>query len=60
MSLLSEIFSSPFKLVYSNTYHNPTYGLKVNFKTDDIYDETTKEEIFILSKMYFDNIINQY
>ena len=60
MSLLSNIFKSPFRLVSCKTYSNPTPQLRVKFKTKDIYDSTTKEEIFILSKMYFDNLILQY
>ena len=60
MSSLTNIFKSPFRLVSSKTYSNPTQELKVEFKTKDIYDSTNKEEIFILSKMYFDNIVLQY
>ena len=60
MSLLTDIFSSPFKLYASKSFTNPIPTLKVKFKTDDIHDSSTKEEIFILSKMYFDNIVSQY
>ena len=49
----------PFKLVKFNLFHDPLQ-IKAKFKTDDIIGETTKEEIFILSKMYLDHIILQY
>ena len=57
---LIEVFEPPFKLVSSKMFTNPIPELKVKFKTEDIYDTTTKEEIFILSKMYLDHIISQY
>ena len=57
---LYEVFSSPFKLTKFHLFHNPIPQLKAEFKTDDIFGETTKEEIFILSKMYFDQLILQY
>ena len=56
---LYEVFSMPFKLVNFNLFHNPLQ-IKAKFKTCDIIAETTKEEIFILSKMYFDQLILQY
>ena len=34
--------------------------MKFEFKTDDIYDTTTKEIIFNISKRHFDDIILQY
>ena len=62
MSLLYEIFDSPFKLVNSQSrdYEEPIPSLKFEFKTDDIYDTTTKEIIFNISKRHFDDIILQY
>ena len=62
MSLLYEIFDSPFKLVNSQSrdYGEPIPSLKFEFKTDDIYDTTTKEIIFNISKRHFDDIILQY
>ena len=60
LSLISDIFASPFKLISAENYSHPTMGLKVKFKTDDIHDSTTKEEVYILSKQYLDNIIAQY
>ena len=62
MSLLHEIFDSPFKLVNSQSrdYGEPIPSLKFEFKTDDIYDTTTKEIIFNISKRHFDNIVLQY
>ena len=56
---LNEVLSMPFKLVRFNLFHDPLQ-VKAKFKTNDIFDETTKEEIFILSKMYLDHIILQY
>ena len=62
MSLLYEIFESPFKLVNSQSrdYEEPIPSLKFEFKTDDIYDTTTKEIIFNISKRHFDDIVLQY
>ena len=62
MSLLYEIFDSPFKLVNSQSrdYGEPIPSLKFEFKTDDIYDTTTKEIIFNISKRHFDDIVLQY
>ena len=56
---LYEVLSMPFKLVRFNLFHDPL-EVKAEFKTCNIFGETTKEEIFILSKMYFDHIILQY
>ena len=56
---LYEVLSMPFKLIKFNLFHDPLQ-IKAKFKTDDIFGETTKEEIFILSKMYLDHIILQY
>ena len=63
MSLLYEIFESPFKLVNSHSRDNgePLIpNIKFEFKTDDIYDTTTKEIIFKISKRHFDDIVLQY
>ena len=62
MSLLYEIFDSPFKLVnsHSRDYEEPIPSKKFEFKTDDIYDTTTKEIIFNISKRHFDDIVLQY
>ena len=57
---LYEVFSMPFKLTKFRLFHDPISQIKVEFKTDDIFSETTKEEIFILSKMYLDQLILQY
>ena len=56
---LYELLSMPFKLVKFDLLYDPLQ-IKAKFKTDDIFDETTKEEIFVLSKMYFDQLILQY
>ena len=62
MSLLTDIFKSPFTLVDSSSrdFDEPIPSLKFEFKTDDIYDTTTKEVIFNISKRHFDDIILQY
>ena len=57
---LYEVFSVPFKLTKFKLFHDPILQIKVEFKTDEIFGETTKEEIFILSKMYLDQLILQY
>ena len=57
---LYEVFSSPFTLTKFDVFHEPIPQIKAEFKTNDIFGETTKEEIFILSKMYFDQLILQY
>ena len=57
---LYEVFSMPFKLTKFRLFHDPISQIKVEFKTNDIFSETTKEEIFILSKMYLDQLILQY
>ena len=57
---LYEVFSMPFKLTKFRLFHDPILQIKVEFKTNDIFSETTKEEIFILSKMYLDQLILQY
>ena len=57
---LYEVFSSPFKLIEFNVFHQPIPKMKAKYKTSDIFSETTKEEIFILSKMYFDKLILEY
>ena len=57
---LYEVFSSPFKLIEFNVFHQPIPKMKAEYKTSYIFSKTTKEEIFILSKMYFDKLILEY
>ena len=57
---LIDTFESPFKLIFFHQYRNPCNGLKATYKTKNIFDETTKEEIYIISKMYFDNFVSTY
>ena len=57
---LYEVFSMPFKLTKFRLFHDPISQIEAKFKTNDIIAETTKEEIFILSKMYLDHLILQY
>ena len=56
---LYEVFSSPFKLTEFDLFHDPLQ-IRAKFKTGDIIGKTTKEKIFILSKMYLDRLILQY
>ena len=60
MSLISEIFASPFYIESAYDYTDHTSGIKVELKTAEIHDSTTKEEVYILSKKYLDDIILQY
>ena len=57
---LYEVFSSPFTLYEANSFDNPCKMLKVKLKTEDIEGSTTAEEVFILSKKHFDDIVFQY
>ena len=57
---LYEVFSSPFKLYEANSFDNPGKMLKAKFKTKNIEGSTTMEEVFILSKRHFDDIVTQY
>ena len=55
-----EVFSSPFTLSNFETSMEPIPQIRAKYKTTDIVGETTKEEIYILSKMYFNQLILQY
>ena len=57
---LYEVFSSPFNLYNANSFNEPCRLLKLIFKTKDIEGSTTAEEVFILSKRHFDDIVTQY
>ena len=57
---LTDVFTSPFKLSASRTFMHPIPSLRIKLKTENMFCETTKEEIFIISKMYFDNYVNMY
>ena len=57
---LYDVFSSPFILYEANSYDHPCKSLKAKFKTKDIEGSTTAEEVFILSKRHFDDIVTQY
>ena len=57
---LYDVFSSPFKLNEFRVSYVPIPQVKAESITNDIEGETTKEEIFNLSKMYFDQLILQY
>ena len=46
---LSDVFTTPFKLVYSHIFEDPALSLRVKLKTDDIYDKQQKKKyIFCL------------
>ena len=57
---LIDTFKSPFKLIATFHYNNPCNGFRATFKTNTIIDETTKGSIYILSKMYFDNLVSKF
>ena len=58
---LYEVFSTPFILYEANSFGgNSSKILKTIFKTKDIKGSTTAEEVFILSKKHFDDIVTQY
>ena len=57
---LYEVFSSPFTLYEAISFNEPCKSLKVKLKTEDIQGSTTAEEVFILSKKHFDDVVTQY
>ena len=57
---LYEVFSSPFTLYEAISFNDSNKMLKVKFKTKDIEGSTTAEEVFILSKKHFNDIVTQY
>ena len=56
---LIEVFDSPFKLIQEDVDSNDNC-IRVVYCTGEIEDQTTKEEIYIISKMYFDNLFAKY
>ena len=60
MSSISDIFASPFKLSSFKEFTQNSLGFKAIYKTQKINGGTTKQEVYILSKMYFDNIVKHY
>ena len=60
MSSITDIFASPFSIYKSITFNHPCKRLKVKLKTEDIEGSTTAEEVFILSKKHFNDIVSQY
>ena len=60
---IEEVFKSPFKLVFScPPYNSPIKlpGIKFIYRTEEIADSTTTEEIFNLSQMYLKQTIEEY
>ena len=55
-----DVFASPFTLYEAISFNEPYKRLKVKLKTNDIEGSTTAEEVFILSKKHFDDIVSQY
>ena len=60
MSSITDIFASPFKLSSFKNFIQNNLGFKAIYKTQKINGGTTKQEVYILSKMYFDNIVKHY
>ena len=60
MSSITDIFASPFTLYEAISFNEPCKSLKVKLKTEDIKGATTAEEVFILSKKHFDDVVTQY
>ena len=60
MSSITDIFASPFTLYEAISFNEPCKRLKIKLKTNDIEGSTTAEEVFILSKKHFDDIVSQY
>ena len=60
---IKEAFKSPFKLVFSSPpYFSPVKlpGIKFIYRTEEIADSTTTEEIANISQMYLKKIIEEY
>ena len=55
-----DVFASPFTLYEAISFNESCKRLKVKLKTNDIEGSTTAEEVFILSKKHFDDIVSQY
>ena len=59
-SSLKDIFTPPFKLSGFSEFSRHSEGFKAIYKTKKITDETDKQEVYIYSKIYFDNIVKSY
>ena len=58
---LYEIFRHPFKLTSRRKDVEENYkGEYHKFKTEEIKGDTTKEEVYVLSKIYLDNFIKKF
>ena len=57
---LYDVFSSPSILYEANSFDDLSKLLKLKLKTEDIEGSTTLEEVFILSKKHFDDVVIQY
>ena len=55
-----EVFQSPFVLYEARSFNHQGKKLKLKFRTVEIEGSTTAEEVFILSKKHFDDIVTQY
>ena len=58
--LLTDVFKSPFKITDIQTFTEPIPKIRLNLKTKTMYDTTTKEEVYIVSKMHFDDYVAKY
>ena len=56
---LKEIFKSPFKLVYEDSICSWEYH-SVRYRTEEIEGNTTLKELYDLSKIYFEEIVEKY
>ena len=58
---LYEVFDHPFKLTSRRKEYNLNYKSEYyRFKTNEIRGETSKQEVFILAKLYFDNFVEKF
>ena len=60
MSSITDIFASPFKLSGFREFTQNSIGFKAIYKTKKINGGSTKQEVYVLSKMYFDDIVKRY
>ena len=58
---LYEVFNHPFKLTGKlSDNHSLQKAEHYRFKTTEIKAETSKEEIYVITKMYFDNFVEKF
>ena len=58
---LYEVFDHPFKLTSRMTDNTSLYKAEYyRFKTELINSETNKEELYVITKFYFDNFVEKF